>query len=92
MYFQWHFPDPFASTESPRHGQAQRLARAQAEESRAHQRRFPLTMIQMKTNPLLTTKIGTQASAEEAQGHEWTSQDEQGLYESMKMSDISQQP
>jgi len=49
-------------------------------------------MIQMKTNPLLTTKIGTQASAEEAQGHEWTSQDEQGLYESMKMSDISQQP
>ena len=48
-------------------------------------------MIQMKTNPLLTTKIGTQASAEEA-GHEWTSQMDEGLYESMKMSDISQQP
>ena len=48
-------------------------------------------MIHLPKKTLLTTKIGTQASAEEA-GHEWTSQMDEGLYESMKMSDISQQP
>jgi len=47
-------------------------------------------MIHLPKKTLLTTKIGTQASAEEA-GHEWTSQMDEGLYPEEKMRTISQQ-